>query len=135
MYAEVWALTMSEDMWDVLQFKVVALLNDSVGTLAGGCYEDDSTKIGVILGTGTNACYAEHVTNISALPVHRKGDVSRPQMVINTEWGNFRAASLPIIHVRHPPCSLSGIVCMLVIVLLSDNAGSVACKRKQSSYA
>lgn len=75
---------------------MVALLNDSVGTLAGGCYEDPNTMIGVILGTGTNACYAEQVSRICTLP---KGTRLRKQMVVNTEWGNFLAPSLPIIQV------------------------------------
>ncbi len=75
------------------QFKVVALLNDSVGTLAGGSYEDSNCKIGVILGTGTNACYAEQTSKISTLP---KDSRFRAQMVVNTEWGNFSAPSLPI---------------------------------------
>ncbi|KAK9916707.1 hypothetical protein WJX75_006056 [Coccomyxa subellipsoidea] len=74
-------------------FKVVALLNDSVGTLAGACYEDPNAKVGVILGTGTNACYVEQVAKIGTLA---KGATSRPRMVVNTEWGNFTAASLPI---------------------------------------
>ena len=76
-----------------VQFKVVALLNDSVGTLAGACYEDPNAKVGVILGTGTNACYVEQVAKIGTLA---KGATSRPRMVVNTEWGNFTAASLPI---------------------------------------
>ena len=76
-----------------MQFKVVALLNDSVGTLAGGSYEDSNCKIGVILGTGTNACYAEQTAKIRTLP---KDSRSRAQMVVNTEWGNFWASSLPI---------------------------------------
>ena len=44
---------------------MAALINDSVGTLAGGCYVDADTKIGVILGTGTNACYVERADAIS----------------------------------------------------------------------
>ncbi len=72
---------------------MVALLNDSVGTLAGACYEDPNAKVGVILGTGTNACYVEQVANIATLA---KGSTKRQSMVVNTEWGNFTAASLPI---------------------------------------
>ncbi|CAL8467150.1 g6686 [Coccomyxa elongata] len=77
-------------------FKVVALLNDSVGTLAGGSYEDSNCKIGVILGTGTNACYAEQTAKIRTLP---KDSRFRAQMVVNTEWGNFWAPTLPITQV------------------------------------
>jgi len=40
---------------DVCVFKV----NDGVGTLAGARYWDEDVMVGVILGTGTNACYVE----------------------------------------------------------------------------
>ena len=80
---------------------MVALLNDSVGTLAGGAYEDPNVKLGIILGTGTNACYMERVAKLGALdPEVRAG--ARPQMLVNTEWGNFWADSLPITRVRIP---------------------------------
>ncbi|CAL5225298.1 g8097 [Coccomyxa viridis] len=76
-------------------FRVAALINDSVGTLAGGCYVDADTKIGVILGTGTNACYVEEARNISSLAGKNGQGQQRPLMAINTEWGNFDASSLP----------------------------------------
>ena len=81
----------------VMQFKVAALINDSVGTLAGGCYVDADTKIGVILGTGTNACYAEQRSNIAALAKSGQNgrEQQHPLMAINTEWGNFAAPSTP----------------------------------------
>ena len=81
----------------VMQFKVAALINDSVGTLAGGCYVDADTKIGVILGTGTNACYAEQRSNIAALAKSQRNgrEQQHPLMAINTEWGNFAAPSSP----------------------------------------
>ena len=81
------------------QFKVVALLNDSVGTLAGGAYEDPNVRLGIILGTGTNACYVERVANLGALDPEVSAS-SRPEMMVNTEWGNFWAGSLPITRVR-----------------------------------
>ena len=84
----------------LLQFRVAALINDSVGTLAGGCYVDADTKIGVILGTGTNACYVEEASNISALAGKNGHGQQRPLMAINTEWGNFDASSLPSTDVR-----------------------------------
>lgn len=34
-------------------------MNDTVGTLAGGRYWNDDVMVGMILGTGTNACYVE----------------------------------------------------------------------------
>lgn len=36
--------------------RVLAIINDSVGCLAASCYYDQATEMGVILGTGTNAC-------------------------------------------------------------------------------
>jgi hexokinase len=53
--------------------KVAALANDTVGTLAAGSYEDPLYDVGVIIGTGTNACYPEKSLG----------------MIVNTEWGNF----------------------------------------------
>ncbi|MCX5680412.1 MAG: hexokinase [Candidatus Omnitrophica bacterium] len=54
--------------------RVAALINDTVGTLAAKSYEDKNCNIGVIIGTGTNACYAEPELG---------------GMIVNTEWGNF----------------------------------------------
>jgi hypothetical protein len=41
--------------------RVLALINDSVGVLTASCYFDNATEMGVILGTGTNACIVERV--------------------------------------------------------------------------
>lgn len=54
---------------------VDALANDTVGTLMTKSYELTECYMGVILGTGTNACYPE--------------EKSREGVIINTEWGNF----------------------------------------------
>jgi hexokinase len=65
---------------------VVALTNDTVGTLVAGAYRDSDCDIGVIIGTGTNACYTEKVSRIKKLgrKAYRNG-----RMIINIEWGNF----------------------------------------------
>jgi hexokinase len=39
-------------------------VNDTVGTLAAGRYVDNDTVAAVILGTGTNAAYIEHMNSI-----------------------------------------------------------------------
>lgn len=36
--------------------RVLAILNDTVAVLSASCYYDQATEMGVILGTGTNAC-------------------------------------------------------------------------------
>jgi hexokinase len=68
-------------------------INDTIGTLAGGRYDDNDVIAAVILGTGTNAAYVERANAIpkwhDLLP--KSGD-----MVINMEWGNFRSSHLPL---------------------------------------
>jgi len=65
--------------------RVTALTNDTVGTLVAERYSDPSCDVGVILGTGTNACYPERIARI---PKHRGPDPSG-EMIVNMEWGNF----------------------------------------------
>ncbi|KAF6256737.1 hexokinase [Scenedesmus sp. NREL 46B-D3] len=43
--------------------RVLALINDSVGVLTASCYMDPDTEMGVILGTGTNACIVDKLTS------------------------------------------------------------------------
>jgi len=56
---------------DIKNINITALANDTVGTLVAKSYEDRKCDVGVIVGTGTNACYPEG------------------RMIINIEWGNF----------------------------------------------
>nr|GEZ55900.1 extracellular ligand-binding receptor [Tanacetum cinerariifolium] len=48
----------------ITDMRVAALVNDTVGTLAGGKYSDPDVIAAVILGTGTNAAYIERVDAI-----------------------------------------------------------------------
>ncbi|MFH1380851.1 MAG: hexokinase [Candidatus Omnitrophota bacterium] len=59
--------------------KITALANDTVSTLVAKSYENANCDMGVILGTGTNACYVEK---------------SKKGMIINIEWGNFNKLKL-----------------------------------------
>lgn len=81
---------------DILNLKVriVALANDTVGTLLSRSYQNDpkvtnsNTIVGAIFGTGTNGAYMEDLEKIpklnrDSLPSDAEG------MVINTEWGSF----------------------------------------------
>jgi len=70
---------------------VAALVNDTVGTLAAGSYKDPACDIAVILGTGTNACYQEKLSNILKWP-GRKSKTGK--MIVNIEWGNFNKIQL-----------------------------------------
>ncbi|GAB2292406.1 hexokinase A [Dionaea muscipula] len=75
-----------------LDMRVSALVNDTVGTLAGGRYDSPDVIAAVILGTGTNAAYVERVQAIPKWhgPLPKSGE-----MIINMEWGNFRSSHLP----------------------------------------
>ncbi|KAF8070974.1 HXK1 [Scenedesmus sp. PABB004] len=73
--------------------RVLALINDSVGVLTASCYFDHATEMGVILGTGTNACI---VDKVSKMPKWRpKGVPGETRTAINTEWGCYGSALLP----------------------------------------
>ncbi|CAI5509932.1 unnamed protein product [Closterium sp. Naga37s-1] len=76
-----------------LDMKVSALVNDAVGTLAGARFIESDVMLGVILGTGSNACYEE----IQDMSVRQTGPPpASGRMVINMEWGNFWSGQLPV---------------------------------------
>ncbi|MED6245609.1 Hexokinase-2, partial [Ataeniobius toweri] len=61
----------------------VAVVNDTVGTMMTCAYEDPKCELGLIVGTGTNACYMEELHNIETV----EGNEGR--MCVNVEWGAF----------------------------------------------
>ncbi|XP_073507467.1 hexokinase-3 [Phyllobates terribilis] len=64
-------------------FYVIALVNDTVGTMMSCGYDDPACEVGLIVGTGTNACYMEEMKNVELL------DGNDGLMCINMEWGAF----------------------------------------------
>ncbi|XP_031275712.1 hexokinase-1-like isoform X1 [Pistacia vera] len=76
-----------------LDMRVAALVNDTIGTLAGGRYSNQDVVAAVILGTGTNAAYVERA---HAIPKWHGLLPKSGEMVINMEWGNFRSSHLPL---------------------------------------
>lgn len=72
--------------------RVSALVNDTVGTLAGARYWDEDVMVAVILGTGTNACYVEQM---DAIPKLQGNKSPSGRTIINTEWGAF-SKGLPL---------------------------------------
>ncbi|XP_036986765.1 hexokinase-2 isoform X1 [Artibeus jamaicensis] len=62
---------------------IVAMVNDTVGTMMTCGYDDQNCEIGLIVGTGSNACYMEEMRHIDTV----EGDEGR--MCINMEWGAF----------------------------------------------
>ncbi|XP_063047857.1 hexokinase HKDC1 isoform X2 [Engraulis encrasicolus] len=62
---------------------IVAVVNDTVGTMMTCAYEDPKCEIGLIAGTGSNVCYMEEMRNVETA----EGDEGK--MCVNTEWGGF----------------------------------------------
>ncbi|CAF90567.1 unnamed protein product, partial [Tetraodon nigroviridis] len=46
------------------ELDVVAIVNDTVGTMMTCAYEEPTCEVGLIAGTGSNACYMEEMKNI-----------------------------------------------------------------------
>ena len=69
-----------------ISIDVLAILNDTTGTLMSCAWREPKCRIGLILGTGTNACYLENVEKVSTFhPESHEDD----HVIINTEWGAF----------------------------------------------
>merc|ERR1712183_671256 len=66
-----------------MQCNVVAVVNDTVGTLMSCANFEKNCQIGLIVGTGSNACYMENSKNVGTTSIE-DGD-----MCINMEWGAF----------------------------------------------
>lgn len=65
---------------------VVAVLNDTIGTLMSCAHRNSGCRIGLIIGTGCNACYVEKSSKAELLEDEYK---SNPKICINCEWGAF----------------------------------------------
>ena len=69
-----------------IKIDVAAILNDTTGCLMACAWENPKCRIGMIIGTGTNACYLEDIDNVGTWD----GDNNEPKhVIINTEWGAF----------------------------------------------
>lgn len=64
---------------------IYAILNDTTATLMSCAWKDHSCKIGLIIGTGCNACYVEKVENVEMFV----GKSDKSHVIINAEWGAF----------------------------------------------
>lgn len=90
-----------------MKINVCAILNDTTGCLMSCAWKESKCRIGLILGTGTNACYLENISDIQTLDHHcgiaaptssassgdgdnNAGRAEEPKhMIVNTEWGAF----------------------------------------------
>lgn len=70
-----------------VKIEVCAILNDTTGCLMSSAWRDDRCRVGLILGTGTNACYLEDMQDIHTLD--KDNFQGQKHMIVNTEWGAF----------------------------------------------
>ena len=68
---------------------VVAILNDTTGCLMSCAWKEPKCRIGLILGTGTNACYLEDVEKVTTFNPENDDSNEPDHVVVNTEWGAF----------------------------------------------
>ncbi|RWS08560.1 Hexokinase-2-like protein [Dinothrombium tinctorium] len=69
-----------------IEIDVTAVVNDTTGTLMSCAHKNRDCRVGLIVGTGTNACYMERLENVGIW----NEDFDEPkQVIINTEWGAF----------------------------------------------
>ena len=69
-----------------MNIDVCAILNDTTGCLMSCAWKEPKCRIGLIVGTGTNACYLEDLENVELWD----GDKGEPRhVIVNTEWGGF----------------------------------------------
>jgi len=76
----------------VKNVRIVAFINDTVGTFANLAYDDASCGMGLIFGTGTNGCYIEKTSNFAESKL--KSKYNGDYMVVNTEWGGLNFPEL-----------------------------------------
>jgi hexokinase len=55
-----------------LDIEVMAVVNDTTGTLMSCAFKNRECRIGLIVGTGTNACYMEDVDNVHCMQPHQE---------------------------------------------------------------
>lgn len=63
---------------------VVAVINDTTGTLVACANSNPNCRIGLIVGTGFNACYMESLERCDKWPANY---TSPKQVIVNCEWG------------------------------------------------
>ena len=69
-----------------LTVEVVAILNDTTGTLVKGSYDNPDTCIGLILGTGCNGAYLEKADKVIRWGGHK---YHTEDVIIDPEFGAF----------------------------------------------
>lgn len=66
--------------------EVLAVVNDTTGTMVSCAHSNVDCRVGLIVGTGTNACYMETIKNVEMC---QSGEDEHNQVIVNTELGAF----------------------------------------------
>ncbi|XP_054158959.1 hexokinase-2-like [Oppia nitens] len=73
-----------------LNVRLVAILNDATGTLVQGMHLDPMAAVGLILGTGSNACYVEKIQNVKYWKDRDQWlNSGQREVIIDMECGGF----------------------------------------------
>ncbi|CAH8382227.1 unnamed protein product [Eruca vesicaria subsp. sativa] len=72
----------------------MSLVDDTIGVLAGGRYYHKDSVAAVTLGMGTNSVYIEQAQEV--LRWKPTTPYEPQEIVISTEWGDFRSCHLPV---------------------------------------
>lgn len=80
-------LTEAIDRRSDVKIKVTALLNDTTETLMSCAYKNPDCRIGLIVGTGLNACYMEKLSSVETF--EEPEPPNKTHVIINTELGGF----------------------------------------------
>ncbi|KAG9510747.1 Hexokinase-1, partial [Fragariocoptes setiger] len=74
-----------------INLDVMAVVNDTTGTLMSCAHKNPQCRIGLIVGTGSNCCYMEQLDRVELFnrPDNSDEDQEPRQVIINTEWGAF----------------------------------------------
>lgn len=60
-----------------IDIDVMAVVNDTTGTLMSCAHKNRECRVGVIVGTGTNACYMEEMNNVPLFDPAKEIDPGR----------------------------------------------------------
>ncbi|RAL46641.1 hypothetical protein DM860_004920 [Cuscuta australis] len=77
-----------------VDLRVLALVDDTIGVLAGGRYYSQESVTAVTLGMGTNAAYVESSSAVEKWPFGKPHKFS--ETVVDMQWGNFYSSNLPV---------------------------------------
>ncbi|KAH6803627.1 hexolike 3 [Perilla frutescens var. frutescens] len=89
---------LAEEMNEALKkhsvdMRVFAVVNDTIGHLAGGRYYSKESVAAVSLGMGTDVAYIESPPQQNPI---NESEAPPPEMAVNMQWGNFFSSHLPL---------------------------------------